>query len=162
MVRNPVQAALQSNKRLKAYHFFTLFFIFLAWHDPATQGVHELILDLFKVHSWLTDGWKSVRFWWYFHTFDENGDEVLLKIRLQTPIKTIFGAILFMYLLTNTNIARGEISSNLYRASVCDMKKITFFVNKFIPNFVFHTLNYLVWDDKEYIGQAPRPFMTPD
>ena len=42
-----------------------------------------------------------------FHTFHENGDEVLLKIRLQTPTKkTILVAILFMYLLTNTKIAR--------------------------------------------------------
>ena len=40
-----------------------------------------------------------------FNTFDVNGDEVLLKIRLQTPTKTIMGAVLFMYLLTNTNIA---------------------------------------------------------
>ena len=32
--------------------------------------------------------------------------EVLFKIRLQTPTKTILGAVLFMYLLTNTNIAR--------------------------------------------------------
>ena len=41
-------------------------------------------------------------------------------------------------------------------------EKINFFVNKFILNFVLHTSNYLVWDDKKYIGQAPRPFMTPD
>ena len=34
---------------------------------------------------------------------------------------------------------RGEISSNLYHASVCDIKKGTFFVNKFIQNFVLHT-----------------------
>ena len=56
----------------------------------------------------------------------------------------------------------GEISSNLYRASVCDMIKGTFFVNKFIPHFVLHTSKYLVWDDNKYIGQAPRPFMTQD
>ena len=79
--------------------------IFLAWHDPETPGVQELILSLFKVHSWLTYGWKSVRFWWYLHTFHENGDGFLFKIRLKTPIKTILEAHLFMYLLTNTNIA---------------------------------------------------------
>ena len=82
-----------------------IFWIFLAWHDPETPGVQELILSLFKVHSWLTYGWKSVRFWWYFHTFHENGDEVMLKIRLKTPTKIILEAVLFMYLLTNTNIA---------------------------------------------------------
>ena len=101
LVRNPVQAALQSNKILKANYFFL---IFLAWHDPETQGVQELILDLFKVHSWLTYGWRSVRFWWYFDTFHENGDEVVLKIRLQTPTKTILEAVLFMYLLTNPKL----------------------------------------------------------
>ena len=36
-----------------------------------------------------------------FILFMKNGDEVLLKIRLQTPTKTILGAVLFMYLLTN-------------------------------------------------------------
>ena len=36
LVGNPVQAALQSNKILKAKHFFG---IGLAWHDPETQGV---------------------------------------------------------------------------------------------------------------------------
>ena len=36
------------------------FLVFLAWHDPETQGVQELILDLFKVHLLLTYGWKSV------------------------------------------------------------------------------------------------------
>ena len=82
------------------------FWLFLAWHDPKTQGVQELILGLFKVHSQLTYGWKSIRFWWYFHTFHENGDEVLLKFRLKTPTKTILGVVLFMYLLTNTKIAR--------------------------------------------------------
>ena len=41
-----------------------------------------------------------------FYTFHENGDEILLKIRLQKLTKTIWGAIHFMYLLTNTNIAR--------------------------------------------------------
>ena len=51
-----------------------LFYIFLTWHDPEAQGVQELILDLFRVHSWLTYGWKSVQFWWYFHTCHENGD----------------------------------------------------------------------------------------
>ena len=83
-----------------------IFFIFFAWHDPDTQGVQELILSLFKVHSWLTYGWRSVLFWWYFHTFHENGDGVLLKIRLKAPTKTILEAVLFMYLLTNTNNAR--------------------------------------------------------
>ena len=80
--------------------------IFSNFFDPETQGVQELILDLFKVHSWLTYGWKSVPFWWRFYNFHENGDEVLLTIRLQTPTKTILGAVLFMYLLTNTNVAR--------------------------------------------------------
>ena len=48
LVMNPVQAALQSNKRLKA-NFKKK--IFLAWHDAEIQGVQEFILDLFKVHS---------------------------------------------------------------------------------------------------------------
>ena len=43
-VRNPVQAVLQSNKILKAKHCCK---IFLALHDPETQGVQELILSLF-------------------------------------------------------------------------------------------------------------------
>ena len=46
--------------------------IFLAWHDPETQRVQELILSLFKVHSFLTYGWKSVEFWWYFDSFCEH------------------------------------------------------------------------------------------
>ena len=76
----------------------------LAWPwDPRDPGTYS---RFFKVHSWLTYGWKSVWFWWYFHTFHENGDEVLITIKLQTPTKTILGAVLFMYLLTNTNIAR--------------------------------------------------------
>jgi hypothetical protein len=37
LVSNPVQAALQSNKRLKAKHFFL---IFLAWHDPEELNLH--------------------------------------------------------------------------------------------------------------------------
>jgi len=78
--------------------------IFLALHDPETRGVQELILSLFKIPSWLTYGWKSVSFWWYFHTFHENEEEVLLKIRLKTQTKTILEAVLFMYVLTNTNI----------------------------------------------------------
>ena len=60
--------------------------IFLAFHDPETRGVQELILSLFEIRSWLTYGWKSVIFWWYFHTFHENGDGVLLKIRLKNTI----------------------------------------------------------------------------
>ena len=48
MVRNPVQAALQSNKRHKAKHFFEYF---LALHDPETRVVQELILTLFKIPS---------------------------------------------------------------------------------------------------------------
>ena len=55
---------------------------FLAWQDPENQAFQILILNLLKVLSWLTYGWKSVRFWWYFHTFHENEDWVLLKIRL--------------------------------------------------------------------------------
>ena len=65
--------------------------------DPETRGVQELIISLFKVHSWLIYGWKSVRFLWHFHTFHGNGDGVLVKIRHKTPN--------FMYLLTNRNIA---------------------------------------------------------
>ena len=53
----------------------------------------------------LAYGWKNVRLWWYFHTFHENWDGVLLKIRLKTPTKIILEAVLFMYILTNTNIA---------------------------------------------------------
>ena len=102
LVMNSVQAVLLSNKRQKAKHLKN---IFLTWYDPEIQGVQELILCLFKVHSWLTSGWKRVIFWWYFHTFHENGDRVLLKIRLKTPKKSILEAVLFMYLLTNTNIA---------------------------------------------------------
>ena len=107
LVRNPVTALQRIQRYSKIKYWRSNFFwIFLAWHEPETQGVQELILDFFKVHSWLTYGCKSVRFWWYFHTFHENADEVLLKIRLQTTTKTIFGAVFFMYLLTNTNIAR--------------------------------------------------------
>ena len=43
----------------------------------------------------------------YLYTFHETGDEVLFKTRLQTPTKNV-GAVLFTYLLTNTNIARIE------------------------------------------------------
>ena len=32
--------------------------------------------------------------------------EMKMEIRLQTPTKTILGAVLFMYLLKKTNIAR--------------------------------------------------------
>ena len=59
LVRNPVQAALYSNKRQKAIIFPEYF---LAKHDPETREVQELILSLFKVPSGLTYGWKSVRF----------------------------------------------------------------------------------------------------
>ena len=93
------------------------FGIFLAWHDRETRGVQELILSLFKVDSWLTYGLKSVRFWWYIHTFHENGDGFLLKIRLEKPIKTILEAHLFMYLLTNTNIA--GIKKKCYDPTCC-------------------------------------------
>ena len=55
---------------------------FLAWQDPENWALQILILNLLKVLSWLTYGWKSLRFWWYFHTFHENEDGVLLKIRL--------------------------------------------------------------------------------
>ena len=55
---------------------------FLARHDLETRGVLEHILSFFKVHPWLTYGWKSVRFWWYFHTFHENAEGVLLKFKL--------------------------------------------------------------------------------
>ena len=54
--------------------------------------------------SWLTCGWESVKFGWYFHTFHENGDGVLLKIKPKTPTKKL-ETVLFTYLLTNTNIA---------------------------------------------------------
>ena len=80
------------------------FWIFLACHDPETRGVQKLILSLFKIPSLLTYGWKSVRFWGYFHTFHENGEEVLLMIRLKTTTKTILEAVLFIYLLKNINI----------------------------------------------------------
>ena len=85
----------------------------MAWHDPETKGVQELFYICSKSthESWLTYAWKSFLFWWYFHTFHgdevhEYGDEVLLKIMLQTTTKTILGAVLFIYLLTNTNISR--------------------------------------------------------
>ena len=55
----------------------------------------------------------------------------------------------------------GDLLKSIPCISVWHEKR-NFFVNKFIPNFVLHTSNYLVWDDKKYIGQAPRPFMTPD
>ena len=74
---------MQCNGQIKdrKLTFLVLFLIFLPWHDPQTKGVQELILSLFKVHSWLTYEWKSVRFWWYFHSFHENAEGVLLKIR---------------------------------------------------------------------------------
>ena len=75
----------------------TFFLNIFGLADPETRGVQELILSLFKVHLWLTSGWKSVRFWWYSHTFHDNGDGVLLK----APTKTVLEAILFKYLLTN-------------------------------------------------------------
>ena len=96
----------QRYSQIKKTEGQTFFWIFLAWHAPETQGIQDVILDLLKVHSWLTYWWKSVQFWWYFHSFHENWDEVLLKIRLQTPTKTIGGAVLIIYLLTNTNIAK--------------------------------------------------------
>ena len=48
--------------------------IFLAWQDPETQAFQKLI-----------------------HSFYKNADWVLLKIRLQTPTKTILEDVLFMY-----------------------------------------------------------------
>ena len=54
----------------------------------------------------------------------------------------------------------GEISSNLYPASVCHMKKSKNLANKFILNFVLHTSNFLVWGGKKNIVQAPALFMT--
>ena len=77
LFRNPVQSALRSNKTQKAKKR-----IFLAWHDPETRGVQELFLSLFKIHSWSTYEWKSDQFWWYFRTFFENAEGVLLKIWL--------------------------------------------------------------------------------
>ena len=49
-------------KDIKPFIFLFFLNIFLAWHDPETQGVQEPILSLFKVHSLLTYGWKSVIF----------------------------------------------------------------------------------------------------
>ena len=37
--------------------------------------------------------------------FYDNGDGVLLNTRLKTPTKTVLEAVLFMYILTNTNSA---------------------------------------------------------
>ena len=90
----------------------------------------------------------------------------MTKLKISNCDKTITQAVTLVIVTEVTvlvvTVVIGEISSKLYRAPVCDMKKGLFFANKFIPNFVLHTLNYLVWDDKEYIRQAPRPFMTPD
>ena len=75
------------------------------FQDCDTQGFQKLVLYLPKVHSWLTYGLKSVIFWWYFTTFHENDEGVLLKIWLYTPTKTVLEGVLFEYVWTNTNIA---------------------------------------------------------
>ena len=56
--------------------------IFLGFQDRDTQNFHKLVLYFPKVHSWLTYGLKSGRFCWYFTTFHENEERVLLKICL--------------------------------------------------------------------------------
>ena len=48
LVRNPVQAVLQSNKRLKAKHIFEYFWLSMTLRP---KGVQDFILDVFKVHS---------------------------------------------------------------------------------------------------------------
>ena len=56
--------------------------IFLVFQDRDTQNFQKLFLYLPEVHSWFTYGLKSIRFWWYFTTFHENEEGVLLKIWL--------------------------------------------------------------------------------
>ena len=52
-------------------------------------------------------------------------------------------------------IIRGEISSDLYRALVRDMKKHVFFGGNY-PKILLHTHNCLVIDHNKQVGQAPR------
>ena len=47
-------------------------------------------MNWFRVHSWLSYGWKTVWFWCYFHSFHENEEQVMLKIWLLQPAHTIF------------------------------------------------------------------------
>ena len=74
LVRNPVQATLRLYITPEADNFLICF----AWQDPDT--LHELILNLFKVNSWTTNGWKTLRFWWYFYTFMKLQWETCLRL----------------------------------------------------------------------------------
>ena len=56
LVRNQVKAALRSYITKKQRNMWK----YLAWYEPETRGLQKLILNLFKVHSWLTNEWEIV------------------------------------------------------------------------------------------------------
>ena len=99
--------------------------------------------------------------------FSLTGDQVTFIIHLGSlcHLSCTIQYIVFLEhhsVLTTPSVSLMGRSPQLYTVCQCVTWKRTFFVNRFIPNFVLHTLNYLVWDDKDYIGQAPIPFMTSD
>ena len=69
------------------------------------KASRNLNFNYFKVHSWLTYGWKTVSLFFilYFHTFHKNTEGVLFKITLSTPISIVLDGVLFIYAFTNTN-----------------------------------------------------------
>ena len=62
--------------------------IFLAWQDPETRRFQECIKNLFKV--WLTYGWKTVRFWGYFHTAQDWTLNTICVTQTQTMLEHSF------------------------------------------------------------------------
>ena len=97
-VRNPVQATsspVQSSSGNVTVKYKTegqtLFEYFWLGMTLRPKGFRNLFYICSKsTHDWLMDGRVSY-FDDIFYTFHDNRDEGLLKIRLQTPTKTIWG-----------------------------------------------------------------------
>ena len=58
--------------------------MFLSGQDRATQGLHELILNCLKFYL-LTNGYMTVGFEGYFHTFHENEEGVRPTSQIFNP-----------------------------------------------------------------------------
>ena len=52
LVRNSVQAAVKSNKRLKAKHLFEFF---LAWNDTKTQTYSRFVQSSLMIDLWMEE-----------------------------------------------------------------------------------------------------------
>ena len=79
--------------------------------------------------------WQNSKIiWWH-----NSNNPIVTQLKKSYCDKTKKNQILTVYLVTVTLVAVGKISSNLYRASVCDMEKGTFLLIS-LSQILYYTL----------------------